>query len=659
MARRRKDRALYENRAFSAAATIAMISSLAFIWAQRLRGLGYFDGSEYALHIAGGGVAHAPGYPLFTILGKFIHALGPDAFVSQQVLSMLALAGGAIALRATFALEVGKARSGFAAASAITLASFAGSYLLRLFSILPEVFVFNAGLFAVLIYAITHFWYAPTPIKVGVIFFIYGLGVCHHHTLALTLPACFTLLGKKARHINLTKSAGFAALGFALGCLPLAYLFHAGANANLTYFRVHDLDSLLFVLLRKGYGTFKLSPLATQTDLAGNFRLTLEGLVKNFNGWGILIFVPLLREWPLPKKATRKNTTSSELTPRAHAYGWGSPSLIVAVSTLALFLILFVPNCNLELNVRTYRTIFLRFLTIPAFLLLYLVFKSTLHAWDWALKWGRSGQSAVATGLFLCIFTSALSNNAGLTYGKCNLLDEHVSKGYSAIFSQVRPAPVPNDARYHQCAIFAEGDTLLTGINYYNEFTASQKCYIYSTTSLSGQFLSGRELGLAARTLGINLRDLEAGAYARRPEALLNLFLKLDAQGYALFVFNVTDYTGYFGKMFKSSPFAYRPVGNILQIVTQTSKPVGMDQMYASYESYVRDLEGYLARVKVDGVPTQVADSQANQALILNLADYAKFAPVYPAPKQAVQQLVLRARAVERQWLELMPRETN
>ena len=48
------------------------------------------------------------------------------------------------------------------------------------------------------------------------------------------------------------------------------------------------------------------------------------------------------------------------------------------------------------------------------------------------------------------------------------------------------------------------------------------------------------------------------GFLGRHPEALLNLFLKLDAEGYALFVFSVTDYTRYFGKMFVNSPFAYR-----------------------------------------------------------------------------------------------------
>ncbi len=195
------------------------------------------------------------------------------------------------------------------------------------------------------------------------------------------------------------------------------------------------------------------------------------------------------------------------------------------------------------------------------------------------------------------------------------------------------------------------------GIKYYNEFVATRKCFVFSSTSLSGQFLDKSELQLAARTLEIDLRRIESGEFATRPEALLNLFLKLDKLGYGIFVFSVTDFTGYFGKMFVNSPFAYRPVGNILQVVTSTSAPFGMDQMYASYESYVRDLESYVGKLQALGVPSEVVDSQANQALILNLADYAKFARFYPASPDAVSQLQRRAESVQAKWLALIPRE--
>jgi hypothetical protein len=660
MARPRKNRGKTEDRAFNVLGALVLFSSLAFIWENRLSGLGYFDGSEYALHIAGGGIAHAPGYPLFTVLCRFIHTLGPDPFLSQQVLSMLALVVAGVALHKTFELEVGARRPGFAAASAITIASLGASYLLRLFSILPEVFVLNVGLFAVLILTVTRFYHAPSPSKLGAVFFVYGLGACHHHTLAFTLPACLYLVGARIRKLSWPKSGGFAALGFAAGCLPLLYLCRAPGFADSTYYRVHDFQSLLFVLLRKGYGTFHLSPLATQTDISGIYRLMFEGLLKNFGGWGALILTPLLLGLVRSTESTKGIGPENAQAPGGEqSYRWSSPSLVIAVSSLILFFVLFVPNCNLELGVRTYRTIFLRFLTIPCFLLLYLVFKAALLAWDWARRWGHSGQIAVAVGLLVVTVAYATANNDALTYGNCDLLDEHVRQGYSVIFSEIRPAPVSADKGFHQCAIFAGGDTLLTGIKYYNDLLAKEKCYVFSATSLTGQFLSGHELRLASRTLGIGLNDLESGAYAARPEALLNLFLKLDAQGYALFVFSVTDYTGYFGKMFESSPFAYRPVGNILQVVTRTSAPFGMDRMYASYEAYVRNLENYVRKLEVTRVPTEVVDSQANQALILNLTDYAKFAHVYPAPKEAVQQLLRRAESVEHRWLALLPRESG
>ena len=109
-----KSRIRVPDRAFYAIAVAFLGVYIGFVMANRLRGLGYFDGSEYALHIQGGGIAHAPGYPLFTILGKVVHAFGADPFLSQQIISVVALSGAAIALYETFAFEVGASRAGFA-----------------------------------------------------------------------------------------------------------------------------------------------------------------------------------------------------------------------------------------------------------------------------------------------------------------------------------------------------------------------------------------------------------------------------------------------------------------------------------------------------------------------------------------------------------------
>ena len=279
---------------FYAIAGLSLGASIVFILSNRLPGLGYFDGSEYAVHISGGGIAHAPGYPLYLILGKLIHAFGADAFFAQQVTSVLALGIAAAAIHRTFALEVGTSRPGFAAAFAITIASLSASYYLRLFSILPEVFLLNVGLFSLLILAITHYHHFPDARNLGAVFFLYGLGLCHHHTLAFTLPACLYLIIKKLRRADWLKSALLAMAGLFAGCLPLLYLFESSNRVESTYYRVHDLESLWFVLLRKGYGTFHLSPLASEPDVAGLYSLALEGLLRNFNILGVVAFAPLL-----------------------------------------------------------------------------------------------------------------------------------------------------------------------------------------------------------------------------------------------------------------------------------------------------------------------------------------------------------------------------
>jgi hypothetical protein len=637
----------------------SILASALFVIANRLPGLGYFDGSEYALHIEGGGVAHAPGYPLFTLLGQFIHRLGADGFLAQQVISVGALSITALALYATWNIEVGRRRPGFAAALAVAWVSLAASYYLRLFAILPEVFVLNVALMALAILAITGFHYSKQPRWLGLLFFSFGLGLCHHHTLALVIPGCLVILVRRFRQVPIAPAALYALGGFGLGCLPLIYLFATRNDVGVTYLRVHDFSSLLFVLLRKGYGTFKLSPLKSETDVAGLCGLAFRGLARNFNFWGLLVFAPLLLNVRrlAGKPAVNRRGFMPESRKTNANYAWTSPSLIVAGSTLLVFFLVFIPNCNLQLNVRSYQTIFLRFLTIPCLLLTYGVFKAALSAWDWSGTWGRAGQRRVAAALILVQVLAALFTCDGLQYRHCDILDQHVRTGFRSIEAYTHPAPSPIDPSRRKCAIFAQGDTLLMGIKYYNHRVSKQKCFIFSQTSLSGQFLDRSENLLAANVLKIELQKIESGELATHPEALLNLFLQLDKQGYGLFVFSVTDFTDYFGKLFVNGPFAYRPVGNILQVITSGSAPWSMEQMYSSYGDYVQTLEAYLETLQRHALPSAVVDSQANQLLILNLRDYAKFGRFYPAAPDAVAALQRRADAVQTRWLELFPRE--
>jgi hypothetical protein len=637
-----------------------LAASVAFVLVNRRAGLGYFDGSEYALHIEGGGIAHAPGYPLFTLLGRCLHSLGADGFLAQQLISAASLVITVLALYRTWALEVSTRRAGFAAAFAVATASIAASYYLRLFAILPEVFDLNVALMALTIMAVTGFHYSKQPIWLGALCFMFGLGLCHHHTLAFLVPGCFWVVARRARQLQLLRSSGYAAGGFALGCLPLIYLFTTRNQVGVTYLHVHDLDSLLFVLLRKGYGTFHLSPLKETADVSALLQLAFTGLAQNYHDWGLLVFVPLLPVILCPLSAPLAHSTNFSVpdTSRVNRqYAWSSPSLVVAGTALLVFFLLFIPNCNLQLNVRSYQTIFLRFLTIPCLLLTYGIFKAALHTWDWASQWGRAGQIGAPCAMVGALVLPALASDQGLRYRHCDVLDEHVHLGFASIKQYTNPIPSPVDPSRGKCAIFAQGDTLLMGIKYYNHVVAQQKCFVFSQTSLTGQFLDRSEIQLAASVLHVEPRAIEAGDFATHPEALLNVFLQLDKLGYGLFVFSVTDFTEYFGKMFVKSPFAYRPVGNILQVVTESSTSFGMDQMYRSYQDYVSSLENYLQNLQRHELPNIVVDSQANQVLILNLADYAKFARLYPDTPAAISTLMRRAQAVEQQWLKLFPRE--
>ena len=639
---------------FVAIAWLSLLASAAFVLFNRLPGLGYFDGSEYALHIEGGGIAHAPGYPLYILLGKALVTLGADGFLAQQLISSASIVIAGYALYRTWTLEVGRTRAGFAPALAIALLSLGASYYLRLFAILPEVFDLNIALFALVMWAVTHYHYSSDPKSLGWLSLCFGMGLCHHHTLAFAVPGCLFVVLRKWQRISWAKALGYSSAGFAIGCLPLLYLFMDQNRIGVTYYPVRDLNSLLFVLLRKGYGTFQLSPLRNETDLAGLLALTGKALAANYHYIGLLLFAPLVLQ------AVRARRACWEIPESSHQnadYRWLSPSLLVAVSACLIFFLVFIPNCNLQLNIRSYQTIFLRFVTIPCFLLSYPIFKAALHAWDLTAHWRAASRRQVMAAALLVLGLSAAVNSEALCYHHCDILDHHIKRGFDAIDRYVAPTPTDFDPSRRKCVIFAQGDTLLMGIKYYNHLVAKHPCFVLSPTSLSGQFLDRHELDLASHTLQVERRQLDTGELATHPEALLNLFLKLDQRGYGLFVFSVTDYTEYFGKLIANSPFAYRPVGNILQIVTQTSAAWGMDQMYVAYQAYVDDLQRYLVRLQQARLPSVVVDSQANQALILNLADYAKFGQFYPAPRQQVADLMQRAEVAQKTWLRLFPHE--
>jgi hypothetical protein len=233
------------------------------------------DSGELIAVACSKGVAHAPGYPLYTLLARL--AIGLSIFrepaVGVNALSALfnAAACGVLFL-ATFRWTKSRVAALFSACALGT------SHAFWLYSLMAEVFPLNNLLASLLLLLgvclATH--PGPTPPKRGAIFAVAALSVLgvvsHHTTLVLVaLPVCALAGFSIARPAGRGgwrwpgqppwKIAGLAAAISLLGLLPLAYLpLAARGNPVLNWDDPRDLSGLARLLLRKDYGTTDLVP---------------------------------------------------------------------------------------------------------------------------------------------------------------------------------------------------------------------------------------------------------------------------------------------------------------------------------------------------------------------------------------------------------------
>src|SRR5438309_8677292 len=203
------------------------------------------------------GVAHAPGYPLFTILGHLFSLL-PVGSIPFRV-NLLSVVCDALTIGVVYFSTFRLTRSQLAAAFAALL--LAVDPIFWEWSLAAEVFPLNNLLAAVLILLLVA-WHQHPERSASLIaaFFVAGLALTNHQTIVLLAPAfCFVLW--KRRSILFAQprllAAGIAA--FVVGLIPYAYVPWASAHhpahnwGNVSSF--HDLVGLI---TRRSYGSTRL-----------------------------------------------------------------------------------------------------------------------------------------------------------------------------------------------------------------------------------------------------------------------------------------------------------------------------------------------------------------------------------------------------------------
>lgn len=223
------------------------------------------DAGEFATLAAGTGVAHPPGYPLYTMLLRLMAfvPLGAPAVKASLLTAVMGL-GAAYAL---FRAAVAWGADPFAAGVAAVLWAFAP--LSWSLSTSPEVFVLNAALCVGMVAVAGPFSPQRGTARALLLGLLAGLALSNHHSAVLMAPIGFYGLAVGARESGRPLRAVLLALGVAmLGLLPNLLPFAAASDpaALWVWGEFDSLDGLLHHLLRADFGTLQLGIRADKVD---------------------------------------------------------------------------------------------------------------------------------------------------------------------------------------------------------------------------------------------------------------------------------------------------------------------------------------------------------------------------------------------------------
>ncbi|XP_071413372.1 protein O-mannosyl-transferase TMEM260 isoform X3 [Pithys albifrons albifrons] len=227
------------------------------------------------------GVAHPPGYPLFTLLAKLAMGLLPGGSPACRVNLLCGFLGAAAASLLFYTVF---RLSGSYAGGILAAGVFSFSRLTWQWSITAEVFSLN-NLFVGLLMALTaHFEEASTAkerskiSKLGA--FCCGLSLCNQHTIVLYI-ACVVpwVLARLFRKKELSPGHLLKlGLCFLAGLLPYLYLPASSYlnRARWTWGDQTTLQGFLTHFLREEYGTFNLAKSETGSSMREMLVFQLE-----------------------------------------------------------------------------------------------------------------------------------------------------------------------------------------------------------------------------------------------------------------------------------------------------------------------------------------------------------------------------------------------
>jgi hypothetical protein len=199
------------------------------------------------------GVAHAPGYPLFTMLGHLFSLL-PFGSIPFRI-NLLSVACGALTVGVVYVSALRLTRSQLAAAVAALLLAVHPTFWE--WSLAAEVFPLN-NLFAAALILLLISWheYPERSALLIAAFFLSGLALTNHQTVVLLAPAfCFILWERRSILLARPSLLAIGAAVFVVGLLPYVYVPWASSHRPAhNWGNVSSFGDLLGLIARRSYG---------------------------------------------------------------------------------------------------------------------------------------------------------------------------------------------------------------------------------------------------------------------------------------------------------------------------------------------------------------------------------------------------------------------
>ncbi len=202
-----------------------------------------------------GGVAHPPGYPLFTLLGFILSHI----LLNLEPVTNVGLVSAFAAIGSLFVFwNITKIFIQNKLIQVISIGALAFSYHFWLYSEIPEVFMLNIFMSLSLFYNILAFYKREKFKNLSLTFLFLGLGLSNHMTILMLVPLVVLLaINKRNAIFAFRKKLLLVPLLLVVGLLPYLYIpLAASRNPVVSWDDAKNLSNFINLVLRRDYGTF-------------------------------------------------------------------------------------------------------------------------------------------------------------------------------------------------------------------------------------------------------------------------------------------------------------------------------------------------------------------------------------------------------------------